>query len=53
MTGPTDDLRIDRGAAVERRDLSEGAWVDLVPGFAREPAERVTSPTIRKPGSLW
>lgn len=49
MTGPTDDLRIDRGAAVERRDLAEGAWVDLVPGFARQPSEAMAELTDTLP----
>lgn len=33
-----DGLLIDRRAAVARTDLGGGAWVELVPGFVRDPA---------------
>lgn len=39
MAGAPEDLRIDRAASVDRRELSGGAWVELVAGFARQPAE--------------
>lgn len=39
MAAPSDELLIDRQAPVERVELGSGAWVDLVPGFVRHPAE--------------
>ncbi len=39
MDGAPQELQIDRAAAVDRRDLAGAAWVEIVPGFARQPAE--------------
>lgn len=37
VAAPTDQLRIDRHAPVERIPLAPASWVELVPGFVRDP----------------
>lgn len=37
-TSPLDVLAIDRRAVAERTQLDEGSWVDVVPGFVRDPS---------------
>ena len=42
MSAPTDDLHIDRHAAVERIALGPVSWVELIPGFVRDAAAAFT-----------
>ena len=38
ILGGVDELLIDRRATVRRIDLGDGAWVDVVDGFVKDPA---------------
>jgi len=41
MSAPA-ELTIDRSAAIDRTELDTGSWVELVTGFVRDAAERMT-----------
>ena len=42
MAGPS-DLTIDRSAPVDRRQLDDGSWVELIAGFVRDPRAEMAS----------